>query len=276
MWYIESEIGPTEKFLKTSWDINASRRHDQLASGIDVSFSHFLAPELVEILKGKAGFGDFRLLDVGCGTGVLSKLLSKLVSQVVGVDSSCESIRIASDYCRDERNIHFVCSAIEDYGSRSHIKFDFIIAHMVLHTIPPDHLKEALERIHYLLAKTGTFVFSIPHPVFYPLLKEETFGLENSRFRYSIPSFYRHTFTISHDRDPLPSKTPYFHRPINYYSEALEVAGFVMKRIHEPSPSEEVKSLYPKEKRVDHPYFMIVECEKCDKQSNSCQKGALQ
>lgn len=247
----------SNKDLITPWDVNSKARHEQIISGIDISFSHLLTPEIIDILMNSKNSSSFYALDVGCGTGVLTQLLSGHVRKVIGIDPSCDSINIARQ-AFSEDNLSFVCSDIESYSSSNLATFDFIVAHMTLHTIHRAEL--AIKKISSLLKNKGLFVFSIPHPAFYT----ERERLKNVviDYKYCETMLFKIPFTISNDPTPLPAEVPYFHRPIEDYNKFLFEAGFCIHRILEPMPTDEIKKLYPKEKKWDNPHFMIFSCHK--------------
>jgi len=57
-----------------------------------------------------------RIIDVGCGGGILSIPLSKLGASVTGLDASIENIAIANHYAKNNgHNIDYVHSTIEEF-----------------------------------------------------------------------------------------------------------------------------------------------------------------
>ena len=66
-----------------------------------------------------------RILDAGCGTGVLSRMLDKRGAEVVGVDISEKLIEVAKKRSRPNRNIEYFAG---DMKEQSFGSFDYIIA----------------------------------------------------------------------------------------------------------------------------------------------------
>ena len=241
---------------RSDWDKNAQQRHEQLTRGKDITFSNVLAPKIMEIVQKTDGFSAFSVLDIGCGTGVLSQMLCKHVDQVTGIDPSIASVKIGREYTRSCGNVSFSCVTIQEFRPDETNLYDMAIAHMVLHSIA--NLSDALNVIAASLKHEGTFIFSIPHPCFWPIVKPQLF--ESSRFSYHIASSHRIPFTINKEPDPLPATVPYEHRSMEIYSEVLQNAGFVIERIHEPMPTPEIAVEYTRPWR--YPGFLIVVCKK--------------
>jgi 2-polyprenyl-3-methyl-5-hydroxy-6-metoxy-1,4-benzoquinol methylase len=252
-----------DKFLINSWDANARFRHEQIVSGKDITFSKVAVPKILEVLKTDPSYPSFSILDVGCGTGVFSKILAEHVRSIIGIDISGASISIARTYAKEAHNIAFKCISIQAYAMETQRKenskptqnkFNFVIAHMTLHTIK--NLSGALEAISNLLAFTGTFVFTIPHPFLYPFQKKEIF--EQQGYDYYTAAFYQIPFSISNDPNPLPSRTPYFHRPLEAYITELGKAGFVIIEMNIPKLSKSNEPLYKDPDKDTHRQHLLL------------------
>ena len=66
-----------------------------------------------------------RILDAGCGTGVLSRMLDEKGAEVVGVDISEKLIEVAKDRSNLNKNIEYFAG---DMKEQSFGNFDYIIA----------------------------------------------------------------------------------------------------------------------------------------------------
>ena len=66
-----------------------------------------------------------RILDAGCGTGVLSRMLDERRAEVVSVDISDKLIEVAKNRSRSHRNIEYFAG---DMKEKSFGNFDYIIA----------------------------------------------------------------------------------------------------------------------------------------------------
>ncbi|XP_046399543.1 ubiquinone biosynthesis O-methyltransferase, mitochondrial isoform X2 [Ischnura elegans] len=88
----------------------------------------------------KAGSGKplegLKVLDVGCGGGILSEPLARLGAQVVGLDASPESIAIADLHA--EKMVHrprYVCETIEDHSENNCQHYDAVVLSEVIEHI---------------------------------------------------------------------------------------------------------------------------------------------
>jgi len=249
-------MNSNDKFIKP-WDKNAHKRHQQLKEGLDISFSKILVPAVISLIRDLEGHENFKTLDIGCGSGVFSQILSDNVNYVTAIDPSCESIQIARKFNENTKNISFICTSIEEFSPKPFGLFDLVIAHMTFHTIK--NLDITFRKITEIIKEKGYLVFSIPHPCFY---FQQKGNLKNYKFSYNTPDLYWIPFTISQDRTPLPAKTPYFHRKIEIYTSKLFKSGYVINKIIEPFPDQRMMSLYPSDRNWKSPHFIIFLCQK--------------
>jgi len=238
-----------------AWDINASFRHTQILEGKDITFSKLSLPEILGLVQSLDGYGSFSVLDVGCGTGILTQIIARYVRRVVGIDPSNKSVLIAREYTKGDENVTIECASIEEYARDHPSQFDLVVAHMTLQTV--NSLQLVLRSTAHVLKRTGTFVFSIPHPCFFA---EHTDFDCKSDYQYHIPALCEIPFTISRDPIPLPSRVPYHHRPLEVYSSALLRAGLCIVEIREPFPSSELMKEYPVPWK--YPHVLIGVCSR--------------
>ena len=237
------------------WDENALLRHKQVITGRDITFSKLMVPELLKIITSITEYNKMSILEIGCGTGVLTQIVSKYVQRIVGIDSSEEACKIARGYINNDENATILTANVEDLNSSHLESFDIALAHMVFHTI--SDLPIALKNVERYLRWAGYFVFSIPHPCFFSFYKAE---IGNSDYNYINQSTHKISFTISNDLSPLPEQVPYFHRPLSYYCSQLCKSGFYIEQILEPFPSNELLAEYSS--IWNSPRYMIFVCRK--------------
>ncbi len=85
------------------------------------------------------------VLDVGCAGGILSESLTLLGAKVVGIDASCELIKVAKLHAKSEGlKINYLHKNVEDMAKLSQ-KFDAVMALEIVEHVraPKDFLKEA-------------------------------------------------------------------------------------------------------------------------------------
>ena len=102
-----------------------------------------------------------RVLDVGCGTGVLTRLAAKAVAphgHAVGIDPAPDMIRVALANSAEVRPIvDFKVAAIEDLPFPD-ANFDAAFASFMIHHLPPDLKQTGLREVHRVLKPGGRFV----------------------------------------------------------------------------------------------------------------------
>ena len=233
------------------WDSNATARHLQIVSGIDISYSKVLVPTLLELLGDLHGKS---VLDVGCGSGTLSALLARTASLVVGVDASPKMIEIAEREYGGVTSLRFEnIDLSNNIRNLSEWMFDSCVSNMALNTMPD--LNGVLSSIRHLLRPQAVMAITIPHPWFWHEYKKKVF---NGEFDYVNPHADSFPFVISLDETPLPVPTTVFHRPLSVYFDVLLQNGFHIDRLLEPYPPPEVQSLYPQPWRF--PRFLALKC----------------
>lgn len=121
-----------------TWDPDAYARHARFVSDLGEPVVQLLAPRPGE-----------RILDLGCGDGVLAKRLADMGCDVVGVDSSAAQVEAARRLGVDARVVD--ASALPFEG-----EFDAVFSNAVLHwiTVP----EPMLAGVHRALRPQGRFV----------------------------------------------------------------------------------------------------------------------
>jgi len=101
---------------------------------------------------------DFRLLDLGCGTGLeLARLFEKYPGmQVTGIDLSAEMLALLREKFPDRPMRLIRGSYFEvDFGG----PYDIVLSTYSLHHFTEDEKRRLYRKIHGALATGGTFVF---------------------------------------------------------------------------------------------------------------------
>jgi 2-polyprenyl-6-hydroxyphenyl methylase/3-demethylubiquinone-9 3-methyltransferase len=99
-----------------------------------------------------------RILDIGCGGGLLSEPMARLGATVTGVDAGAEAIGVARTHAAESGlAIDYRCSSAEDLAA-SGVRFDAVLAlEIVEHVADVDAFCQALAT---LLRPGGTLVMS--------------------------------------------------------------------------------------------------------------------
>jgi ubiquinone/menaquinone biosynthesis C-methylase UbiE len=137
------------------WNEIAPRYHKRWASVDKGPFqSTKKLIELVKINKNNV------VLDVACGTGVVTKQIQKKVGNlgyVVGVDTSTTAIKIAKKWNEKNKNLDFVNIDAENFSFSK--KFDIITCQYALFFFP--NAQKALKNMKNSLKKSGKIGISV-------------------------------------------------------------------------------------------------------------------
>ena len=69
---------------------------------------------------------NIKILDIGCGGGLLCEPLSRLGAEVVGIDASEKNIKIAKIHAKKNNlNVNYFCASPENFKTK--LKFDVIL-----------------------------------------------------------------------------------------------------------------------------------------------------
>jgi len=216
------------------WSSAAQIRREQIESGRDVTFNRVFLPYYTSAVNN---LGCRSLLEVGCGTGHLSKHLSQLIPVVHAIEPS-PGMHEVSTAVLLETGVELVKCKLEDFnGDR---KFDCVLSHLCGHVVA--HLDSFLRDCSKWLADGGTFIFSLPHPCFW---NDYQPYFDPKEFDYASECFTSATLTISKARDEKMTGLPFHHRPIGRYVESIVAARLVIRRFDEIFPPAGIQALYP-------------------------------
>lgn len=133
---------------------------------------------------------DMKIVDLGCGTGHLTKILHETLKakQTLGIDSS--KAMLQDSYTIQASNLSFEECSIEDFSPRE--KYDLLFSNAALQWLP-DH-SELLKRLTQFLSPQGQLAIQVPanfdyptHLIAFELASESPFAevLDNS-FKPSV------------------------------------------------------------------------------------------
>lgn len=209
--------------ISKEWDCIGEKRIKEIQNGHDFSFTGVNAPCILNYLKDCE---RERVLDVGCGSGYLTHMISQISGYTVGIDASQESISAAKKSCA-AANLDFFVTPIARFHTNQ--LFDTCVANMVLMTDPD--MNESVQNICRLLKRGGHFLITITHPCFWPRYWQYD---QEPWFDYNKEIFIENTFHTSLSQ-PL-GITTHIHRPLHMYMRCLLQNGFTVAAIDEPYP----------------------------------------
>ena len=93
-----------------------------------------------------------KILDIGCGGGLLSEPMSRLGAKVVGIDASNKNVNIAKIHAKESNlKIDYVCASPENFKTET--KFDVILNMEIIEHV--DNIDYFLKSSSKLLKKDG-------------------------------------------------------------------------------------------------------------------------
>ena len=145
----QEEINKFDEIAEKWWDLEGEFKP-----------LHQINPLRVGFIKDRTDLKGAKVLDIGCGGGILSESLSNLGAEVIGIDASEKTIGVAK--ARSNKvgsNITFLQMTLEDYiNSENTQKFDVITCLELLEHVPePSQLVKGCKS---LLKKDGKIFFS--------------------------------------------------------------------------------------------------------------------
>ena len=121
---------------------------------------HQINPLRVGFIKDRSILAGKKILDVGCGGGILAEALSELGANVTGIDASENTIGVAKSHSKSiSSNVRFIQNTIEEFiASNPEEKFDVITCLEMLEHVPSPG--EIIKNCSDILKKDGDIFFS--------------------------------------------------------------------------------------------------------------------
>jgi SAM-dependent methyltransferase len=197
---------------------------------------------------------DLDVLDAGCGYGWYADWMVRHGARVVAIDRSAAMVALAQKRLVDRARV--IQGDMSDLrGFLADETFDLVLSSLVLHYHAD--LSAVFAEWARLLRPGGKLVFSTHHPV-------------HDQISILDPG-YSHAELIEEEWGWLTEKMRYYRRPLRDITEPLADAGFVIERLCEPTPSEELKLKDPKgyDRLRRLPAFIFVRAKKSVSGPNS-------
>ena len=186
------------------------------------------------------------VLDAGCGHGWYADWLVRHGARVVAVDRSAAMVALTEQRLAGRARV--MQGDISDLGVLADQTFDLVLCSLVLHY--EANLSGVFAEFARLLRPSGTLVFSTHHPV------HDAASI--------LDPGYLNAELIEEEWEWLGAKMRYYRRPLRDLTEPLADAGFVIERLCEPTPSEELRLRAPKgyDRLRRLPAFIFVRARK--------------
>ncbi|GKU79391.1 bifunctional 2-polyprenyl-6-hydroxyphenol methylase/3-demethylubiquinol 3-O-methyltransferase UbiG [Paenibacillus sp. L3-i20] len=220
--------------------------------GLEGAGEWHVLKSLLPELKGKD------VLDLGCGFGWHCLYArEQQANSVVGVDISQKMLEKARSQTNDSA-ITYVQMPIEDIEF-AHEQFDVVISSLAFHYI--ESFEDIGKKIFDYLKPGGSFIFSVEHPIFTSRNEQDWFLDEaGNRLHWPIDDYQSEG---KRETNFLAKGVIKYHRTISTYFNDLIEAGFTLKAVKEPVPSDDMlnKDAMMKDE-LRRPMFLIISAEK--------------
>lgn len=258
--------------LSREWDEGVKSWANFVREGKDYYREEMNSPAFFRLIGNVRGK---HVLDLACGEGHNTRILSGKGAKMVGVDFSRKMIETARQTERKERlGISYYVSDADDLKKLSSDRFDIVTCFMTLMDI--ECYEGAIGEVARVLKKNGKFIFSITHPCFEwgATADGETIaewkyeeGMGNASEKKALHLEVKRYFGIVRceilwdmKRIVKPFKTTSFHRTLTDYFQALYENGLLVRRLVEPRPTARGASKHPSlRKHTKIPHSLIIE-----------------
>ena len=149
----KEEIQKFSKLADQWWDVNGKFKplHDfnpiRIKYIIEKCCSNFKIKK-----KDSMPLSSLKILDIGCGGGLLSEPMCRLGGEIVGIDASSKNINVAKLHAKKNNlNITYLCTSPENLNTKD--KFDVILNMEIIEHV--ENVNFFLESCSKLLKKNG-------------------------------------------------------------------------------------------------------------------------
>ena len=152
--------------LNEWWDINGNYK---ILHKINPLRLYFIINNFNKPLNNK------KVLDIGCGGGLISELLSKKKANVTGIDENIYNIKQAKNHAKiSSLKINYLNKSLNSFNKKNKQKYDLILCLEVLEHV--ENVEESLEIISKLLKTNGTLILSTINRNLKSLIFAKMFG----------------------------------------------------------------------------------------------------
>jgi polyprenyldihydroxybenzoate methyltransferase/3-demethylubiquinol 3-O-methyltransferase len=140
-----------------------------------------------------------KILDIGCGGGILSEALAKLHATVVGIEPVDQVMEAAKFHSRDNKDIAsritYLCETIEEHAMKNSKVYDVIIASEVIEHV--ENKDSFFRACAIALRSDGSLFFSCPNKTYFSYYINRIWG---ELILDLIPRFsHKYSWFIHHD-----------------------------------------------------------------------------
>lgn len=217
----------------------------------------FELPALYELLPSLEGK---RILDLGCGTGERCiDYLKRGAVSVTGIDISEKMLAVAETK-NNAPGITYLKMPMEDIGSLEG-EFDVAISSLALHYV--EDFSGVVKNVHRLLCDEGVFLFSQEHPLTTCFSGTGDRWTRDGNGKKIYANIADYCVEGRKESTWFVEGVQRYHRMFSTIVNTLADTGFMILRMEEPCPTEEIVQKYPEYYDLYHkPDFLFVKAVK--------------
>jgi SAM-dependent methyltransferase len=126
-----------------------------------INVSDEVLTDMINVCQGKDP-KQMKVLEIGCGSGRITRALAEIFGEVYAVDISGEMIRQARETLRNTPNAHVLQNNGTDLGVLGDIQVDFAFSYIVFQHIPSRQVIQSYVReVARVLRPGGLFKFQV-------------------------------------------------------------------------------------------------------------------
>ena len=149
----KAEVNKFDKIADEWWDPKGKFKPLHKFNPVRIQFIKDNVKEHFKIKNDFEPFKGLRILDVGCGGGLLSEPMARLGGKVMGIDASENNIKVAKSHLKKSNlKIEYLCSSHEKIIKKKE-KFDVILNMEIVEHV--DNLDLFIKKSSSLLKTNG-------------------------------------------------------------------------------------------------------------------------